>query len=67
MLDLLFKKFDVDKDGIISFEDYSSVVRQQPLLLEFLGACMPQVSNLTTVAYCSNIITKITDFDRKTE
>lgn len=67
MLDLLFKKFDLDKDGVISYEDYSTVVRQQPLLLEFLGTCMPEVSNLNIVAYCSNIISKIQDFDKRVE
>lgn len=67
MLDLLFKKFDIDRDGVISFEDYSTVVRQQPLLLEFLGSCLPEVSNLTTVAYCSNILSSIPDFNKRSE
>ncbi|XP_075166111.1 calaxin-like [Haematobia irritans] len=60
MVDLIFNKFDVDKDGIISYDDYSTVVTKQPMLLEFLGQCFPNVDGMTVIAYCANILSKIT-------
>lgn len=33
---------DIDLDGAISFADYKETVRRQPLLLEFLGQCIPE-------------------------
>lgn len=59
MVELLFKKFDVDKDGAISFDDYSTIVTKQPMLLEFLGQCFPNVDGMTVIAYCTNIMSKI--------
>ncbi|XP_055921128.1 calaxin-like [Eupeodes corollae] len=61
MVDLLFKKFDVDRDGLISYDDYCTVVRKTPMLLEFLGTCLPSRDGLTVTAYCSNILSKIGD------
>ncbi|XP_054746954.1 calaxin-like [Anastrepha obliqua] len=59
MVDLLLKKFDVDKDGVISFDDYSQVVMKQPMLLEFLGKCFPSVTGSTVIALCANILSKV--------
>ncbi|XP_055848384.1 calaxin-like [Episyrphus balteatus] len=61
MVDLLFKKFDLDRDGLISYDDYSTVVRKTPMLLEFLGPCLPSRDGLTVTAYCSNILSKMGD------
>ena len=61
MLDLLFRKFDIDKDGVISYDEYASVVKSQPMLMEFLGKCLPESTALSVVEYCSNIISKIND------
>ncbi|XP_011214269.1 PREDICTED: EF-hand calcium-binding domain-containing protein 1-like [Bactrocera latifrons] len=63
MVDLLFKKFDVDKDGVISFDDYSQVVMKQPMLLEFLGQCFPSIIGTTVIALCANIMSKV-NFDK---
>lgn len=60
MVELLFRKFDVDRDGFISYEDYAAVVTKQPMLLEFLGQCFPNVDGMTVIAYCANILSKIT-------
>lgn len=40
--DVVIKKMDIDLDGAISFADYKDSVRKQPLLLEFLGQCIPE-------------------------
>lgn len=40
--DVVIKKMDVDLDGAISFADYKETVQKQPLLLEFLGQCIPE-------------------------
>lgn len=40
--DVVIKKMDLDLDGAISFDDYKESVRKQPLLLEFLGQCIPE-------------------------
>lgn len=40
------RKFDVDRDGKISFDDYSKTVDQTPNLLEFLGQLIPQLGKL---------------------
>lgn len=55
MCEYLFLKFDLDKDGIISFEEYEEIVTKQPKLLEFLGQVFPSGSDITVIAYCSNI------------
>lgn len=39
--DMMMLKLDVDRDAAVSWEDYSGVVRKQPMLLECLGPCIP--------------------------
>lgn len=41
LVDIIIKKMDHDKDGIISFEDYSKTVLEEPLMLECFGQCLP--------------------------
>ncbi|XP_055389853.1 calaxin-like [Condylostylus longicornis] len=41
MVDLIIKRFDIDKDGRISYDDYCQTVRKTPDLLQFLGTCVP--------------------------
>ncbi|KAI9575154.1 EF-hand calcium-binding domain-containing protein 1-like [Glossina fuscipes] len=69
MLEVLFKKFDIDRDGAISYEEYAVVVKKNPMLLEFLGQCFPNVDGMTVIAYCTNIMSKIqfakSDIDEK--
>jgi len=57
MCEFIFNKFDLDKDGTISYEEYYEVVSNQPALLEFLGQVFPDVSDLPIIAYCGNIAT----------
>ncbi|XP_017030679.1 calaxin-like [Drosophila kikkawai] len=54
MIEFLMKKFDVDKDGVISFEDYSSVVIKQPILVDFLGWLFPSKYDLQLMAHVVN-------------
>lgn len=69
MLEVIFKKFDTDRDGAISYEEYAVVVKKNPMLLEFLGQCYPNVDGMTVIAYCTNILSKIqfakSDIDEK--
>ncbi|KAH8347326.1 calaxin [Drosophila kikkawai] len=55
MCEFLFRKFDNDKDGVISYEEYSETVQNQPELLEFLGKVFPDNNNKTLVAYIHNL------------
>ncbi|XP_034663436.1 uncharacterized protein LOC117898289 [Drosophila subobscura] len=55
MCEFLFNKFDTDKDGVISFEEYAEIVNRQPGLLEFLGQIYPDDNDKTLIAYCNNI------------
>ncbi|XP_068157071.1 calaxin [Drosophila tropicalis] len=57
MCEFIIKKFDVDRDGLISYEDYSAVVSEQPCLLEFLGLIFPSVDVNDTIAHCINLST----------
>lgn len=41
MIESITKKMDHDRDGMISLEDYRESVFANPLLLEFLGPCLP--------------------------
>lgn len=41
LVDIIIKKMDLDKDGVISFEDYNTSVQMEPMLLECFGQCLP--------------------------
>ena len=45
--ELALKKLDVDHDGKISFEDYEATIKEEPLLLEAFGQCLPTTENIT--------------------
>lgn len=55
MVDMIFTKFDLDKDLIITLEEYSEVVRKQPDIIEFLGVVFPPQRQLDTVRMCANL------------
>lgn len=38
---MVLKKMDVDKSGVISYENYRAAVTNQPLLMESFGQCLP--------------------------
>ena len=46
IIDLTLKKMDVDKDGRICFDDYEETVKNEPLLLEAFGPCLPKATTL---------------------
>lgn len=41
MAELAVRRLDEDRDGRVSREDYTAAVTREPLLLEALGACLP--------------------------
>ena len=41
LIDMTLKKLDKDKDGRVSFKDWSMTVRQEPLMMEAFGPCLP--------------------------
>lgn len=55
MLELLFHKFDLDKDTFISYEEYTSIVLEHPELMEFLGTVFPSPQTLDVIAHCLNL------------
>lgn len=63
MVDFLLLKFDDDQDGIITYEEYSRVVRNQPGLLEFLGPIFPSEEARLVIAYCTAIYSYIPDMN----
>ena len=38
---MTLKKLDKDKDGRVSFKDWSMTLRQEPLMMEAFGPCLP--------------------------
>lgn len=60
LVDIVIRKMDVDKDGIISHEDYLTTVLQEPLLLECFGQCLPDRTHV--YAFLLTFTDKIKDF-----
>lgn len=42
LVDLTLKKMDYDNDGKISFADFEKAVKEDRLLLEVFGQCLPE-------------------------
>jgi Ca2+-binding EF-hand superfamily protein len=40
---LIFKKFDKDQDGLISFDDYNRTCQENPTLIECFGQVLPHI------------------------
>lgn len=40
---LLFKKFDKDHDGVISFDDYKRTCQENPTLIQCFGQVLPRI------------------------
>ncbi|XP_017084384.2 uncharacterized protein LOC108116839 [Drosophila eugracilis] len=59
MVDFLLLKFDEDQDTVITFEEYRSIVLQQPSMLEFLGPIFPSDETRLVVAYCTAMYSHI--------
>ncbi|XP_012272406.1 EF-hand calcium-binding domain-containing protein 1 [Orussus abietinus] len=45
--EMVLKKLDVDRDGKVSFRDYETAIKKEPLLLEAFGTCLPTQENCT--------------------
>ncbi|PNF20379.1 EF-hand calcium-binding domain-containing protein 1 [Cryptotermes secundus] len=41
LVELVLRKLDTDRDGKISFQDFQTAVREEQLLLEAFGLCLP--------------------------
>ncbi|XP_068154921.1 calaxin [Drosophila tropicalis] len=41
LVEIVLKKFDIDKDGKVSLEDFMATVTAEPLLIEAFGQCLP--------------------------
>ena len=42
LIEMTLKKMDIDKDGLLSYEDFEETVLNEPLLLEAFGPCLPK-------------------------
>ncbi|TGZ72687.1 hypothetical protein CRM22_001942 [Opisthorchis felineus] len=42
LVDIVFKRLDMDRDGRVIFQDFLTAVQDDPLLLEILGPCFPE-------------------------
>ncbi|KAM7331479.1 hypothetical protein ACRRTK_008187 [Alexandromys fortis] len=47
LVEITLKKMDQDHDGKLSFTDYENAVREETLLLEAFGPCLPDPKQLT--------------------
>ncbi|CAD7690402.1 unnamed protein product [Nyctereutes procyonoides] len=46
LVDITLKKMDYDNDGKISFADFEKAVKEDKLLLEVFGPCLPEAKGL---------------------
>ncbi|KAM4538904.1 calaxin [Odontesthes bonariensis] len=46
LVDITFKKMDYDHDGRLSFEDFERAVKEENLLLEAFGTCLPDSTSI---------------------
>jgi Ca2+-binding EF-hand superfamily protein len=60
LVDIVIRKMDIDRDGIISYEDYKQAVVKDPMLLECFGQCLPDRRNVN--AFLTTFTDKIKDF-----
>jgi len=42
LVEVTYKKYDVDHDGKVTFQNFKEAVTDEPLLLEGLGCCLPE-------------------------
>ncbi|KAI8039486.1 uncharacterized protein LOC128254189 [Drosophila gunungcola] len=61
MKEMLFQKFDLDKDTNIQEEEYYEVVRRQPMLLECFGRVFPPNPRMEVLALCANVMSWFDD------
>ncbi|XP_027141849.1 calaxin [Larimichthys crocea] len=56
LVEITLKKMDQDHDGRISFEDFEKAVREENLLLEAFGTCLPDMTSIE--AFDQNVFQK---------
>ncbi|KAA0192552.1 EF-hand calcium-binding domain-containing protein 1 [Fasciolopsis buskii] len=44
LVDIVFKRLDMDHDGKVNFQDFMLAVQEDAMLLEILGPCFPEES-----------------------
>ena len=54
LIDMTLKKMDHDRDGRVSFSDFSITVAEEPLLMEAFGNCLP--SNRAGVEFITRVL-----------
>lgn len=42
LVEIAMRKFDINRDGNISFSEYRHIIKKDPLLLESFGECLPK-------------------------
>jgi len=52
LVELLLKKMDRDHDSYISIDDYMETVKEEPLLLQALGRCLPTDEQIEEFEAC---------------
>lgn len=57
LVEIIVTKMDLDKDGIISYDDYETTVTKDPMTLECFGQCIPDNTHLQ--AYLMTFTNKI--------
>ena len=45
LIEMTLKKMDEDKDGKVSFADFEVTVKNEPLMMEAFGPCLPNNRN----------------------
>ncbi|CAH0562042.1 unnamed protein product [Brassicogethes aeneus] len=48
LVDIVMRKFDKDKDGKVSLEDFQETIAEEPLLIEAFGKCLPSETSKNT-------------------
>ncbi|XP_053302524.1 calaxin [Pleuronectes platessa] len=46
LVEMTLKKMDYDHDGRLSFDDFKKAVKEENLLLEAFGTCLPDTTNI---------------------
>lgn len=54
LIEMTMKKMDDDKDGKVSFEDFQICVKNNPLMLEAFGPCLP--TGKVGEQFCNSIL-----------
>ncbi|EGW08675.1 EF-hand calcium-binding domain-containing protein 1 [Cricetulus griseus] len=52
LVEITLKKMDQDHDGKLSYTDYENAVREETLLLEAFGPCLPDPKVTTFLSFC---------------